>query len=103
MPYFNTTHQTGQTLIEFSEKAGKQDDIVYSVFKERPSNCMTPFEVQEIIEMTGKKYPITSIRRSITTLTENGKLRKSQTAEKCGNYGRPNYTWRFNDAPALVG
>nr|WP_298656314.1 hypothetical protein [uncultured Flavobacterium sp.] len=95
MPYYNTTYQTGQSLIEFSEKADKQDALVYDVFRFNPEKEFTPFNVQYELAKIGKQYPITSIRRSINTLTKDGKLKKLERLV-LGDYDRPNHTWKFN-------
>ena len=87
MTYWNTTHETGQTLIDFSAKADRQDDRVQDVL--RSLGKASPSQVWIAL---GRAYPITSIRRALTCLTNEGKAVK--TGDKVsGAYGRPEHLW----------
>ena len=92
--YYNTTNQTDPMLSSFKAKTFKQDDEILYFFARNPLQSYTPFEIHRAI--FDDSVPITSIRRSITNLTNSGKLVKlhNKTMER---YGRPNYCWRFND------
>ena len=91
--YYNTTGLKGIELNETLVKTGKQDDIIREVFDRYPVIELTPFDVESILEDNGVKYPITSIRRSINTLTGKGMLKKTDNRKK-GLYGRDNYLWK---------
>ena len=94
--FYNTVHSEGQTLLNFEEKAEKQTDKVLHFFELNKYNAFTPFEVQKWMNLQGFVYPITSIRRAITDLTEEGKLEKKSVKEmKTEIYGKPNHTWQF--------
>ena len=96
MSYYNTIHETGREVKESHEKALKQDDIILKVFYLYPDQFYTPFDIQSIlIDSYNKDYPITSIRRSINTLTNKDSLIKT-SAKKQGLYGKNNYCWRYN-------
>ena len=58
-----------------------------------PSQAYTPDQIHN--KLFGPLTPITSVRRSITTLTANGYLRKTEI-KKEGRYGKPNYAWILN-------
>lgn len=77
MSFYNTTHETGETLAEAKGKAKSQDDIVIDLFKGGAK--FTPWTVyHQLIALgrIGRSTPITSIRRSITSLCKKGQLVK---------------------------
>ena len=87
MSYYNTTSQTGQMLMAFTDAAAKQDERVLEMM--RTFKRLSPSEVWKLL---GEPCPMTSIRRSITGLTRAGLLIK--TADKApGEYGRPEHVW----------
>ncbi len=94
MSYYNTTHESGQILLDYKAQAANQDYLVLKVFK-RLKRPLSPSEVWGFL--TGSMEipmdtPITSIRRSITNLTGRMELRK--TNEKgIGKYGRSENRW----------
>lgn len=92
--FYNTIHASGQTLIDFNNQAESQNNIILHIFELNKNSSFTPFEVQKCLIRIGKDYPITSVRRAMTTLTEEGKLIKLSEM-KPGNYGKPNYTWKL--------
>ena len=96
MSYYNTVSESGQLLLNYKAQTENQDAQVLKVFA-RLKRALTPSEVWGFL--TGSleipmETPITSIRRSITNLTGEMKLRK--TSEKgLGKYGRSECKWRF--------
>ena len=90
--FYNTIGLQGRDLFISQERAKRQDDIILQIFMEDGEE-MTPFEVGEVLQRQGYDYPITSVRRSITNLTKEGKLEKTLT-KRNGVYGQKNYTWR---------
>jgi Fe2+ or Zn2+ uptake regulation protein len=93
MRFFNSIGTEGQLLIQFEKKVSKQNELVLAVFSAANMRGMTPFEVQKELLKDGKDYPITSIRRAITTLTDEGYLVKLGEMRQ-GEYGVVNHTWR---------
>jgi transcription initiation factor IIE alpha subunit len=91
--YYNTTNEEGDVLTKCREKALTQDDVILNVFKKVKD--ATPFEVWEAIYKTGVDYPITSIRRSINSLTNQDHIVKTNK-KRDGKHGKPNYIWRYN-------
>ena len=90
--FYNTINLYGSDLFRANDKARKQEDVVLELFKS--SKGLTPFEVDEKLRQMGRIYPITSIRRSITNLTKEGKLVKT-AIKRVGDYGQMNYVWEI--------
>ena len=95
--FYNTTGLAGERLERRIEQAESQEEVVEALFEAHPAARLTPFEVQEAV-LPGS--PITSVRRAITNLTDQGVLRKTDY-QKEGPYGDPNYTWTLNREPTL--
>lgn len=91
--FYNTISATGQTLIEFSDKAKGQEDLILEFFQRHPNKEFTPAEITLFTFLN--ECPITSARRGITNLTIQGKLIKTGN-QKAGAYGKPNYCWALN-------
>lgn len=89
MAFYNTTHEKGATLDLFSQLAANQDEEVLAMMKYL--RMATPSHVHGRL---GGNAPLTSIRRSMNSLTEAGKLRKTTTKAK-GPYGRPEHFWEY--------
>ncbi|MBA7475648.1 hypothetical protein ES707_11020 [subsurface metagenome] len=78
-------------LLEFEEKAVTQEAKVLFFFRQNLHRSFTPFEVKQ---HSGLNAPITSIRRAMSNLTDQGRLIKTP-ATRQGEYGKPNYCWRL--------
>jgi hypothetical protein len=92
--FFNTVKESGSQLIDSNRKATKQNDVVYELFKQfktaSPSQILQAWGI-----ITGLTTPpITSIRRAITTLTDQGKLEKLES-KQMGLYGKVEHEWRL--------
>ena len=96
MSYFNTTNLTDPTLSKRRRKADGQDVIIASVFLRCRRSFLTPFDVKAKSKLP-KKTPITSIRRSLTTLTKDGLLVKTDRMKE-GAFGSPNHCWKLKTA-----
>ena len=89
--YYNTNDESGNNLQGSRQNSERQMDVIYRVFAANPNMTLTPFEIETA---TAKNWPITSIRRAITDLTNAGKLEK--TGEKrMGPYGKQTYCWKY--------
>lgn len=96
MSYYNTTHLAGPTLFKFEDMTISQDDAVRQVFKAM-RDPMTPSQAEirlKQLQLIHPNTPLTSIRRSITTLTCEGVLRKTNIKVP-GRYGREEYKWEY--------
>lgn len=93
--YFNTTELEDSELSEAKSAASWQDELVLSYFRRigrgaGPSECYKALMDSGVIPSS---TPLTSIRRSITTLTKRGFLDKT-SEKRTGQYGKPEYLWR---------
>lgn len=93
MRHYNTTNLKGEHLKEATAKTESQSKRIMKFFSEHPKSMFTPFEVCKYV--FNDSCPVTSCRRSLTDLTNEGLLRKTNT-QKIGNYGAFNYTWRLS-------
>ena len=91
MTFFNTIGLKGLELARAEAQAMSQEELVHLLFRENPDRELTPFEVWAAVL---PYVPITSVRRAITCLTDEGKLEKL-TRLKGERYGKPNHVWRL--------
>ena len=102
MSYYNTTGQIGIALETEQNNAMNMDERIHLIFIAQSVNesmyLLTPHRVHEILTNAGYNYPITSVRRSINTLTKRDVLRKTHLM-KTGGYGKPNHCWRLLSTP----
>jgi hypothetical protein len=91
MSYYNTTNEFAKVLETSKQKAKRQDEIILNAFKQISE--MTPSEVWTNF-FDVDSVPITSVRRAMTDLTNDGKLIKTEVKKK-GIYGKPEYVWQL--------
>ena len=94
--YYNTNKETGDQLNDSKSKAKTQDEIILDIFNTfRLNNGLSPSEVEVLlVERYNKNWPLTSIRRSISTLTDQGKLTKTNKL-RGGKYNKNEHVWKF--------
>ena len=95
--YHNTTHLNGAELLKAVEQATIQKEMVLLIFKQfqKPK---TPREIHRIYNQVSTRkneIMLTSIRRSISVLTNAGLLVKTDK-KKLNHYGRSEYMWQLN-------
>jgi hypothetical protein len=98
MAHFNTTHNYGDDLKNLRDKATRQDNVVLSYFD--VVSFASPSQVHRALidgHQLDTQTPLTSIRRSITTLTTKGLLQRTDRKVE-GVYGREEYVWCKKDA-----
>ncbi len=94
MSYYNTTSESGQLLMEFTNRANVQDIIILDLFQET-RKPLTAWECWELLEAKGHKMLFTSVRRGINTLVKHSQL--INTGEKVmERFNRPNYKFKLN-------
>jgi hypothetical protein len=94
--FHDTVPLPEEQLPQAREKASHQKEIVLDFFRQRFSMSFTPVNVHEALESDGSLILLTSVRRSITDLTKEGRLIKCQWSEsKPGAYGKLNRTWKY--------
>lgn len=89
--FYNTTHEHGDTLTASRTQAARQDDQILSLFISNPQALFAPHEVQRELNVS---WPLTSIRRSMTNLTDRGCLEKTGQM-RAGTFGKQVHTWRL--------
>ena len=82
--FFNTIKETQQTLKNSNQKAATQEETIMDIFRNDPEALHTPNDVARI---SGLNCPLTSIRRAMSNLYNNGFLTKTSTM-KMGTYGK---------------
>ena len=92
--YYNTNHETGLTLSTSWIKSAQQDELILRLFMDNTNETFKPDEILHLCEVCEKNWPITSIRRAISTLTNQGKLAKTNELRE-GKYGKKTHTWKF--------
>jgi hypothetical protein len=97
MTFFNTIDETGNSLTDSKEKNRKQEDLIYSLFIwiKQP---LSPSMVLTQLGLAGKNYPITSVRRAMTNLSKEGKLKKTNDYTE-GQYGKREHLWELATEP----
>ena len=93
--YYNTINEPDIVLKKSKEKAKKQKDQIFAIYRHtlRP---MTPAEIWQNYGYKAKNVPLTSIRRAITNLETEGLIRKTDI-QKPGVYGKLNHCWIFEE------
>ena len=90
--FFNTIELAGAELKQAEEQAGSQNDQVLKIFRDHPDQSFTPPEIHKLY--ANWNTPLSSIRRSMTTLTKADHL--VMTSEmRPGWYGRNNHCWKL--------
>jgi len=74
-------------------QAANQETIIRRYFEDHPEVRLTPPEVLERLFSALGGCPLTSVRRALTDLTEQGVLTKHTDDQKPGPYGMRNCTW----------
>ena len=90
--YFNTNKEQGETLKSSNTKAKTQEDDVFAMFKE--AEKMSASEAWVIYNLEGNT-PLTSIRRAITNLCNQGVLVKTDKTKK-GLYGKSEHIYKVS-------
>jgi Fe2+ or Zn2+ uptake regulation protein len=90
--FFNTTNERGQDLSKNVLKAQAQDEKILSYFRRKKTFLISPTQVWEAIFTAST--PLTSVRRSINTLTKKGFLIKTNI-KRAGNFGRKEFCWKL--------
>jgi len=93
--YFNTTNLSGSELKERKIKAGSQNAEVLNFFTLFHYKSFTAAEVFRYFEMQGRTWPLTSVRRAITTLMNEGFLEPTNEM-RIGLYGAKNICYKLN-------
>ena len=89
--HYNTTNETGQLLMLFTEKTRSQEDIIYEIFKSMPQKSFTWSEISEKLPHINE----VSLKRAITDL-KNANLLEKTSEKALTKYGRPAYKYKIH-------
>lgn len=96
--YYNTNKETGKTLKRSHKKANSQEQMILAIFKESPRAKFTPEAVLKKLQAVHLNYPITSIRRAMSNLKDDGYLVKTTDKAK-GDWGKKVHLWKLGNRP----
>ena len=91
MSYYNTTKETGNSLMLNHQKAKSQDDAIYQYFVST-GKALSP---SMVLNELGLNCPITSVRRAMCNLTKEGKIFKTKETV-LGMYGKKETLWMLS-------
>jgi hypothetical protein len=74
--------------------------LIAAIFRANPEKRISPYQMQKILSARyGRNLLITSVRRSMTTLTDKGTLTKcGKEHQVISPYGEKEYTWAYNES-----
>jgi len=91
--FHNTIDLLPSQKAEREVKASKQNDQILKLFQQHKYCDFTP---SEVYIRFGQQWPLTSVRRAISTLTKMGLLWKTDNRRR-GLFNELNYTWRLKN------
>ena len=94
MIFYNTIRETPEELAVSIAKAKSQEAKIMKCF-EKYQKPLSPSMVLSLAELN---CPITSIRRAMTNLSDDGKLEKTNDFVM-GNYGKREHLWCLPKKP----
>ena len=94
MPFYNTNQEGLEEFSDSSRKAAKQSDVILRLLE----MAKTPMSPSMVYKALGQEWPITSIRRAMTNLTDDGEIVKTQKTTK-GIYGKKEHLWALPEKP----
>ena len=97
--YYNSTGLTGRDLGDAKNNAKKQDYMVLLIFR-GASDALTPSAVWRQGFEAGSDWLLTSVRRSICTLTKEGLLVKCE-GTRASPYGSREHIWKLKERTDL--
>lgn len=93
--FYNTNNETAATLQDSRSKGKRQETAVLGYYLQHPHEFVSPSQLFRAFEH--KHWPITSIRRAVTDLTNEGLLVKTPKTVT-GIYGKKEHCWKLNPA-----
>src|SRR5688572_15180494 len=91
MHFYDTISLSEEEFIKEEVNAINQEDRIYKIFRVYKKG--TPSEILKRYEERWPAIPITSVRRSLSNLTKEGKLIMTDQMFT-GLYGKPEHLWR---------
>ena len=90
MTFFNTIDENPDELAKSQAQALTQEQRIMKCFNQYEK----PLSPSMVLSISGLNCPITSIRRAMTNLSDNGKLEKTNKFVM-GNYGKKEHLWQL--------
>ena len=94
MTFFNTIDENPDELAKSQAQALTQEQRIMKCFNQYEK----PLSPSMVLSIYGLNCPITSIRRAMTNLSDNGKLEKTKEFVM-GNYGKKEHLWTLPKKP----
>nr|BAR24528.1 uncharacterized protein [uncultured Mediterranean phage uvMED] len=94
MPFYNTNKESFEEASASSLKAANQSHAILRLLE----MAKTPMSPSMVYKALNQEWPITSIRRAMTNLTDDGKIVKTQKTTK-GIYGKKEHLWALPEKP----
>lgn len=94
--YFNTNNLQGTQLTIANTSAAAQEVEILKIFKAYPNSKFRTFDIEQILSDNFNQINHDSVKRSITNLTTDGFLVRSDKACTMGPYGKPVNVWQLN-------
>jgi Fe2+ or Zn2+ uptake regulation protein len=88
--YYNTNKESGETLKKSRNKAQTQNEMIFKILGDEPEG-LTPYQIHVKADLL---WPITSIRRALSTLTKAGKLTKTDEL-RLGPWKKNEHVWKI--------
>jgi hypothetical protein len=98
--YYNTNNLSYLDFLQAIEKAKSQQEKILIYFKSLPGRGLAPHQVKAAL--FSEKTPITSVRRAITNLEQDGLLIKTDRMIE-GDFGAPVHTWAWRAPDPAAG
>ena len=98
--YYNTTGLNFDELAAEIRGARRQMDAILAIYQ--AVKFAAPSRIEEICVGFGKSWPLHSIRRAITVLSDQNFLVKTEE-KKIGRYGEKEHVWKLAEADPQLG
>lgn len=89
--FYNTTNETGEKIREYRKRTKTQDDFILNLIK-ASSVPLTASSILRIATIKGFEWPITSVRRTLTDLNKENKIRRA--GKVMGPMGRNEFQYK---------
>ena len=90
--YYNTNKEKGETLKQSRKKTDSQEAAILQFITDSSQRHFSPTLIWTVLHSRG--IPLTSVRRALTNLTNEGYLVKTDFMVD-GWYGKKEHTWRL--------
>jgi len=91
--FHNSTNLQGAELHTSTAKAQSQKEVIYEFLKERSGKRYTAILVHAVLKQLGHNMMLTSVRRSLSDLTTEGKIKHHKEHLTVEKYGAKNTSY----------